>query len=296
MILHGWLNIDKPVGITSYGVIARLKRLTGQRHIGHAGTLDPLATGVLPVAFGQAARTIEFLHQVSKTYLAEIELGVETDTLDAEGKVIFTADASHIDRQVVEKALKPFTGTIQQTPPMFSALKRNGTPLYELARRGETVEIEPRTVTVYRLDLIDFSSPFVTIDVECGSGTYIRSIARDLGQALGVGGHIKSLRRTTYGEFDINNSVNLDSLENAEQAIARLLPNDYALSHCPKYELDSEGIEKIKHGVVSSDLLAQLTRKTAYRLYGENGDLLAIIDASTPEPRLKVFLQSSAES
>ncbi len=286
---HGWLNIDKPAGLTSYQVIARLKRLTGQRRIGHAGTLDPLATGVLPVAFGQATRTIEFLHLVSKTYRAVIELGVETDTLDAEGKVIFRADASHIDRPAVETGLKPFAGVIEQVPPMYSALKRNGTPLYELARRGETVEINPRTVTIYRLDLIDFTSPLVTIDVECGSGTYIRSIARDLGQNLGVGAHLKLLRRTRYGPFDITDAVTLDCLRSVADVEAVLLPDDVALGHLPSLVLDEESVDKIEHGVVSPEFLSQLNDKSAYRLYRTSGDLLAVIDASTEDYRLKVF-------
>jgi tRNA pseudouridine55 synthase len=296
MRLDGWLNIDKPPGITSYGVIARLKRLTGQRHIGHAGTLDPLATGVLPVAFGQAARTVEFLHQVSKTYRAVMELGVETDTLDAEGKVIFSADASNIDRQAVETALKPVIGVIEQVPPMYSAIKRNGTPLYELARRGETVEIKPRAVTIYCLDLIEYSSPLVTIDVECGSGTYIRSIARDLGQNLKVGAHLKSLRRTRYGEFDIKIGIHLDSLQSATDVETALLPIDFALSHLPSVELDDEAAEKISHGVVPDEVLSQLVGKCAYRLYRPGGELLAVIDAAAEDYRLKVLTQMLVDS
>ena len=296
MRLDGWLNIDKPSGITSYGVIARLKGLTGQRHIGHAGTLDPLATGVLPIAFGRAARTIEFLHQVSKTYRAIIELGVETDTLDTEGKVIFRAEATHIDREAVQKSLEPFIGIIQQVPPMYSALKKNGTPLYELARRGETVEVKPRAVTIHQLDLIDFTSPFVTIDVECGSGTYIRSIARDLGQTLGVGGHLKSLRRTKYGEFDIQNAVELEALNKVDDLLGRLLPLDFALTHCPVVTLSSEDAEKITHGVLSIEFLSQLNEKASYKVYAPGGDLLAMIDASGTDPRLKVFLPYSVDS
>ena len=296
MILHGWLNIDKPAGITSYGVIARLKRLTGQPHIGHAGTLDPLATGVLPIAFGQAARTIEFLHLVSKTYRATVELGIETDTLDAEGKVISLADASHINRDIFQDVLESFIGTIQQVPPMYSALKRNGVPLYELARRGETVDIQPRTVIIDRIDLIDFTSPLATIDVECGSGTYIRSLARDLGQRLGVGGYLKSLRRTRYGIFDIKDAVGLDSLKMLEDVVARLLPNDHALAHCPRVDIDSEAADKLGHGVVMPEVTSQLTGKAAYRIYDGSGELLGLIDVSTPISRLKVFNKPSADT
>jgi tRNA pseudouridine55 synthase len=296
MRFDGWLNIDKPPGMTSYSVIARLKRLTGQRHIGHAGTLDPLATGVLPVAFGRAARTIEFLHQVSKTYRAVIELGVETDTLDGEGKIIFRADASHIDRQAVEIALKPFIGKIEQVPPMFSALKRNGTPLYELARRGETIEIRPRTVTIQRLDLIEYLSPLVTIDVECGSGTYIRSIARDLGQSLGVGAHLKSLRRTMYGIFDLRNSVTLDSLVTSDDVDTAVLPVDFAICHLPYLEIDEVSMEQIVHGIVTPEIRSRISDNIAYRLYRSPGELIALVDVTTDKLRLKVLAQNSVAS
>ncbi len=286
---HGWLNIDKPAGFTSYQVIARLKRLTGQRRIGHAGTLDPLATGVLPVALGQATRTIEFLHQVSKTYRAVIELGAETDTYDAEGVVTFRADALGIGFSAVAAALSAFLGTIQQVPPIYSALKQNGRPLYEMARAGEAVEVGSRTVTIHRLDLIDYASPFVTIDVECGGGTYIRSLAFDLGRALGVGGHLKSLRRTRYGPFDITDAVTLDSLQSAADVEAVLLPSDVALGHLPSLVLDEGTAEEIEHGVVSPEFLSQLIDNRAYRLYRQDGELLAVIDVATEEHRLKVF-------
>ncbi|XUW99441.1 MAG: tRNA pseudouridine(55) synthase TruB [Dehalogenimonas sp.] len=296
MRVSGWLNINKPAGITSYAAIAWLKRLTGQRHVGHAGTLDPLATGVLPVAFGQATRTIEFVHQVSKTYLAEIELGAETDTIDAEGKFIFRHDASGVSQDAVEMALRSFIGTIQQVPPMFSALKRNGTPLYELARRGETVELEPRTVTIHKIQLLDFNPPVVTIEVDCDSGTYIRSLARDLGQALGVGAYLKSLKRTRYGIFDIKDSTELGRMDSAEEITADLLPAYYPLSHCPGIQADSESAERISHGVATAEVLAQITEKRAYCLYDRNGILLAVIDASSTDLRLKVFNQPATDT
>jgi len=287
--LNGWLNIDKPDGITSYGAVARLKRITGHRHIGHAGTLDPAATGVLPVALGQAARTIEFLHLVSKTYRAVIELGVETDTLDAEGSVVHRADASGISCAAVEQALKPFIGTIEQVPPLYSAIKQKGRPLYELARRGETVEVQPRRVNIYRLDLVEFALPFITFDVECGSGTYIRSIARDLGQALGVGGCLKSLRRTRYGPFDIKNATILDSLRSVTDVEAALMPVDAALGHLPSLTLDEDFAEKVSHGVVPAELLSQLVGKSVVRLYRPDGELMAVIDVSAEGYRLKVM-------
>ncbi|MEN8615056.1 tRNA pseudouridine(55) synthase TruB [Dehalogenimonas sp. THU2] len=298
MGLNGWLNIDKPPGMTSYQVIARLKRLTGRCRIGHAGTLDPLATGVLPVAIGRATRTVEFLHQVSKTYRAVIEFGVTTDTYDAEGAVTARADASNIDRSAVEAALKSFVGKIEQVPPIYSALKQNGRPMYDMARRGEAVEVKARPVTIHCLILVDFASPLVTIDVECGGGTYIRSLAYDLGQGLGVGAHLKSLRRTRYGIFDITQSIPLDNLSSPDDLAAVLLPVDTALAALPSLELDEPAAAKVICGVVTEELSARLTGKQAYRLYRTDGELLAVADTAGEELRLKVFIahQPGAES
>lgn len=296
MVLNGWLNIDKPPGMTSYQVIARLKRLTGRCRIGHAGTLDPLATGVLPVAIGRATRTVEFLHQVSKTYRAVIELGVTTDTYDAEGAVTARADVSGVDRSAVEAALKPFVGKIKQVPPIYSALKQNGRPLYDMARHGEVVEVKPRPVTIHCLNIVDFVSPLVTIDVECGGGTYIRSLAYDLGQGLGVGAHLRSLRRTRYGIFDITQSIPLDNLSSPDDLAAVLLPVETALTALPSLELDETAADRIICGVVPEELLARLTGKQAYRLYQPDGELLAVADMTGEELRLKVFISHQPAS
>ena len=289
MSLNGWLNIDKPAGMTSYQVIARLKRLTGRSRIGHAGTLDPLATGILPVALGQATRTVEYLHQVSKSYRALIQPGITTDTYDAEGRVTATADASAVSLEAVNNALKPFLGIIRQVPPIYSALKQNGRPLYELARNGEKVEAKERLVTIYRLELTAFTPPLVTIEVECGSGTYIRSLAYDLGQALGVGAHLKNLERTSYGLFDIKQAIALDSLQSVEDICANLLPVDIALSALPVLEVNEPEAAQIACGVVSPEITAKLTGHNAYRLYKQDEQLLAIADMAGDELRLKVF-------
>ncbi|TFG45014.1 MAG: tRNA pseudouridine(55) synthase TruB [Dehalococcoidia bacterium] len=287
--IQGWLNIDKPAGMTSYQVIARLKRLTGRCRIGHAGTLDPLATGVLPVALGTATRTVEYLHKVPKTYLAVIELGITTETYDAEGRVTATADSSAITRAAVEKALTPFIGNIEQIPPIYSALKQNGRPLYEMARRGEVVEVKARPVTIYSIDVFDFLSSLVTVNVECGGGTYIRSLAHDLGQVLGVGAHLKDLRRTHYGGFDIKQAIELNSLQSLDDVVAKILPVDTALTDLQTLELDETSAAKIICGVVTPEVMERLVGKHAYRLYRENGELLAIADMTGEELRLKVF-------
>jgi tRNA pseudouridine55 synthase len=213
--LDGILNIDKPAGRTSYGVVAAVKRLTGERRIGHTGTLDPAATGVLPVCLGRATRVIEFFSDTSKTYRAIIELGVATDTYDSSGRVTHRSDPSPIHRAAVESALASFRGAIRQTPPMYSAVKYKGRPLYKLARAGVTVERKPRPVTVHRLELVDWQPPSVTLEIDCGKGTYIRSLAHDLGQTLGCGAHLKNLVRTRCGVFNIKDSVSLSLLEEA---------------------------------------------------------------------------------
>lgn len=213
--MDGILNINKPSGRTSYSVVAMVKRLTGERRVGHAGTLDPAATGVLPVCLGQGTRIIEFLLGTTKDYRAQLELGVATDTYDASGQITHRGDPSVVSQSQFESALNSFRGLIQQTPPMYSAVKHRGKPLYELARAGIMVERRSRLAKVYRLELVDWQPPLATIEVACGKGTYIRSLAHDLGQTLGCGANLKSLIRSRYGLFDIRDAVSVTQLDDA---------------------------------------------------------------------------------
>ncbi len=213
--MDGILNINKPWGKTSFSIVALLKRLSGERRVGHAGTLDPAATGVLPVCLGQGTRIIEFLADATKTYQAQIELGVATDTYDASGKVTQKGDPSGISQEQLESALASFRGLIQQTPPMYSAVKHQGQRLYELARAGINVERKSRLTKIYNLAILDWKPPVVTVEVECGKGTYIRSLAHDLGQSLGCGANLKSLIRLSYGPFAVKNAVSVPQLEDA---------------------------------------------------------------------------------
>jgi tRNA pseudouridine55 synthase len=192
-----------------------VKRLSGERRVGHAGTLDPAATGVLPVCLGQGTRVIEFLADATKTYQAEIELGVATDTYDAVGKITQRGDPSRISRGQLESALASFRGLTQQIPPMYSAVKHKGQRLYELARAGIKVERKSRPTRIYNLEITDWQSPVVTVKVECGKGTYIRSLAHDLGQSLGCGANLKSLIRLSYGPFAVKTAVSLPQLEDS---------------------------------------------------------------------------------
>ena len=213
--MDGILNIKKPQGMTSFGTVAAVKRLTGQRRVGHAGTLDPEATGVLPICLGKGTKVTKFLADTTKVYRAEIELGRATDTYDASGRTTQRGDPSGISQEQFKAALVAFQGQRQQTPPMFSAVKYRGKRLYELARAGIEVERSSRPVRIDRLELTDWQSPLATVEVVCGKGTYIRSLAHDLGQVLGCGASLRSLVRLRCGLFDIRDAVSLTQLEDA---------------------------------------------------------------------------------
>ena len=212
--IHGWLLLDKPQGLTSNQALGRVKHLLQCKKAGHAGTLDPLATGCLPIAFGEATKTVPFVVDDEKRYRFTVTWGVETDTDDSEGSPVETSDRRP-SADDIEAALPAFTGEIHQVPPRYSAIKIGGARAYDLAREGETVEIEPRTVEVYDLTLIGSDTDSATFDCLCGKGTYVRAIARDLGRRLGCLGHVSALRRVSVGGFEEQHLVTLDDLEAA---------------------------------------------------------------------------------
>lgn len=211
--MHGILLIDKSPGMTSHDVVRRLRRLLGTRRVGHTGTLDPMATGALPVAVGEGTRLVEFLMEGDKEYLATLRLGMTTTTQDAEGDLLDERRWQGVDLVALEKAAADLRGAILQLPPMYSALKRNGVPLHRLARQGVEVEREPRPVTIFRLDILGIELPLVEIAVTCSKGTYVRTLAYDLGEALGCGAHLTALRRTRSGPFAVADCLTLDVLE-----------------------------------------------------------------------------------
>lgn len=249
--MDGILNINKPGGRTSFSIVAMVKRLTGERRVGHAGTLDPAATGVLPVCLGQGTRIIEFLVDTTKAYRAEVELGVATDTYDASGDVTYEGDPSGISREQLEAALSAFCGSIQQIPPMYSAVKHHGKPLYELARAGIEVDRKSRQVKIYHLEVIDWQPPVATVEVVCSKGTYIRSLAHDLGQDLGCGANLKSLIRLRCGIFDIKDAVSVPQLEDAFRYgywQHFVYPLDIVLSHMTAMVVGGDTSQAIKNG------------------------------------------------
>ena len=214
--LHGYLVIDKPAGWTSFDVVARARRLLREKRIGHAGTLDPAATGVLPLAVGMATKTLEFLNDASKTYLAEVTFGVETDSHDIEGRVTHTADAAGLTADAVEATLERFRGPGEQVPPMHAAIKVGGQKLYDLARRGEEIVRVPRPVTFHCLELLEWNPPIATLFVDCSKGTYIRALARDLGATLGTGAYLSNLVRLRAGPFHLCQAFTMAELTQAE--------------------------------------------------------------------------------
>jgi tRNA pseudouridine55 synthase len=249
-MIHGFLNIDKPAGMTSHDVVAKVRRLAGQKRVGHGGTLDPAATGVLPIALGEATRLVEYLVEGRKRYVAEVRLGITTTTEDAEGEIVEERPVPALSQEDLERAVWPFIGTIQQVPPMYSAIQVAGQRLYDLARQGKTIEREPRTVEIDRIEVLGWQPPIVTLDVVCGKGTYIRSLARDLGVALGCGAHLAGLRRTQVGPLGIDSAVPLATLLDDPSLLAQhLLEPDTAIADWPRADVDEATVRRIRNGL-----------------------------------------------
>ncbi len=289
----GILNIDKPSGMTSHDVVARVRRKLGTRKVGHAGTLDPLATGVLVVCVGLATRLSAYAMASRKGYRATVELGKITTTYDAEGAVEQEIDPGHVTTDAVEAVLPQFTGAIQQLPPMYSAVKRDGKKLYDLARAGETVEREPRPVTIYDLTIIAWDLPRFVLDVTCSSGTYIRSLAYDIGQAVGVGAYLADLRRTWSGGFTLDNAVTLEDFMAADDPAAYLLPPDAALSALPALHLSATDVDHISHGRVPQATRPPAEEESIARAYRPDGLFFALLRAEGDHWRPhKVFHRS----
>lgn len=277
--MDGILNIDKPKGLTSHDVVDRVRRWSQVRRVGHAGTLDPMATGVLLVCLGKATRVTEYLMAGHKVYRAVIRLGVTTDTYDAEGEVLETRPVE-VDLEQVRATLARFRGRVQQVPPMYSALKRDGQPLYKLARRGITVERPARTVEIFDLTLEDWSPPDLTLTVTCSPGTYIRSLAHDLGERLGCGGHLIALTRLASGRFTLDEAVSLEEVAQAarEGRLETLLyPLDAALETFPAVALSEQDSQRVRSGRSVGRDVAPPSPEGLCRAYDPAGRLLALL-------------------
>ena len=288
-VVNGYINLFKPPGITSMDALRQIKRITGQRQkVGHGGTLDPLARGVLPVCFGQATRLMDHITGGVKRYRVEITLGVTTTTYDMEGEVVKTGDAAGVTQAMIEESLRPWIGVVRQTPPMYSAIKKDGKRLYKLARAGIEIEREARPVEIHDIQIMEFTSPKLVLEVECGKGTYIRSLAHDVGEALGCGGHVADLERLLCGGFPVEESVTLEQLEEASGGPAGwqryLFPVDRVLIGLKSISLGAQAEEHLRHGQAVS--LERPELETGYleecRAYNSDGVFMALVRFDRP--------------
>jgi len=288
----GVLVVDKPIGMTSHDVVQIIRKGTNIRRAGHTGTLDPRASGVLVILVGPAVRLSEYVSASDKRYQAVIQLGTTTDTFDADGRVLSTTSVDISEKQFND-VLQSFVGEIQQVPPPYSAVKVKGKKAYELAREGEEVDLEPRMINVYNLELLEWAPPEAVIDVYCSSGTYVRSLAHDLGEKLGCGAHLIGLRRTKSGRFTLRDAVPLRKLREAfdENTWAEyLIPAAEALSDWPAIDLTPEELDIVKHGrrIAGTPGLGKMARAIS-----ADGDLVSLLefDAETNEWQPKKVFQ-----
>lgn len=273
--VNGVLLLDKPVGITSNAALQQVKRIYRASKAGLTGILDPLASGLLPICLGEATKFAQFPTDADKSYIAIVKLGVTTDSGDSEGQVL-ARQAVNVDLSQVQRAITQFTGTIQQTPPMYSALKHQGQPLYKYARQGVVIERLPREITIHRIALTEFSGDRLCINIDCTKGTYIRVLAEDIGRFLGCGAHLTALRRTYVGNFSLNDALPLDKVE-ALSEIERdhqLLLADSLVAHLPEVTLDQDSAFYFRQGQVICQ--PQLQFHQRYRIYDEKHEFMGI--------------------
>ena len=276
--ISGVIVIDKPIGLTSHDVVQVVRRGTRIRRAGHTGTLDPRASGVLVVLVGPAVRLSEYVSASDKRYQAVIQLGATTDTYDSEGVVTKTASVEDITEELFEETLQQFIGEIEQVPPPYSAVKVKGKKAYEMAREGEEVELQPRRINVYSIELLEWAPPEAVIDVYCSSGTYVRSLAHELGEKLGCGAHLIGLRRTKSGRFTLRDATPLNKLRQSFDDgswYQYLIPAAEALSDWPSLELPHELIENVRHG---HRIPAEQGSPKQIRAISEQGELVALLE------------------
>lgn len=276
--MHGVLLLDKSRDVSSNGALVAVKRLFNAEKAGHTGTLDPFATGLLPLCLGEATKFAQDLLEADKTYEAVLHLGVTTTTADSEGEVLERQDVD-VHREQIDVLLPQFMGELQQIPPMYSALKRDGKPLYEYARAGITLEREARTITIHELKILDYQSPFLRIHVRCSKGTYIRTLGEDLGLALGCGAHLSELRRTAVGSLQVTNAITLTELteESEDLRVQHLQSVDALIVNCPKIMLNEQLATRFMHGQrlsLSKEGVALPVDQGRVRVYGASDQLL----------------------
>ncbi len=281
--LHGILLIDKPSGWTSHDVVARARRITGQRRIGHTGTLDPMATGLLVLCLGNATRLVEYLTGHDKRYSGEVALGTTTTTADAEGEPIATRPVPPLDEATLRAIEQRFTGDLQQAPPAFSAIKVEGRRAYDLAREGHLGDLPPRPVRIHSLQLAPIAPGRLSLHVHCGAGTYVRSLARDIGEVIRCGGHLAALRRHSAGPFSLATAITLDELQeyagNGELPHLLIPPDEGIVAH-PAAIVAADGTRRFRNGLMHRAEHGSGTPIAAARVYSTEGDFLGVADVS----------------
>lgn len=307
--MDGVLIVDKPEGMTSFDVVRKVRALGSGRKAGHTGTLDPSATGVLPICLGQATKLSSFLLEGDKEYQGVVQLGVETDTFDAEGKVVATQGAGHLTEEEVRRAVEAMAGSYWQTPPMYSAVKVGGKRLYELARQGMEVERKPRKVTIHSIEMLSYDAEKARLELRlaCSKGTYVRSVAHEIGQALGVGGHLVSLKRLRNGPFGLDRAIPLETIEawmregKNEEIEARLVSLSDALAEMKEVRVDELRARKVARGMALGyrDLLQsaapRLVEGDQVKITGPKGRLLAVAEQREGALRYRRVLVGGGE-
>ena len=295
--LNGIIVVDKPVGITSAGVVSIVKKTFNAKKVGHAGTLDPFAEGVLICCVNQATRLADFLLHGTKKYIAELKLGEETDTQDLTGTVISATEPENYSIEILQKVFKAFEGSLEQLPPVYSALKHKGVPLYKLARSGNPVQKPPRRVEIYSLTILDIALPLIRFEVSCSAGTYIRTLGTDIGKMLGCGGHLNALKRTASSGFTLDQAVSLSALKSltpGTQQPEKFIPMTDALPEMPTYRADTHLVKKIRHGqmITARDLTGPgglgsgRISGSKIKVVDQTEELVAILDYQGHDQRL----------
>lgn len=280
-MVDGFLIIDKPAGISSHDVVNQVRRILGTKKVGHTGTLDPFATGVLPIAVGEGTKAIQFLDEKEKEYEAVIRLGLVTDTLDITGAVVQEQDPSGVSEEQLLQAIVSLTGEISQTPPMYSAIKQGGQQLYKLARKGIEVERLPRQILIHCFRLLTFAAPFACVQVRCSRGTYIRSLADDLGRIMGCGACLNALRRTMSGPFRIADAMTLEQLAEhvgAGTVQQRLVTLSVVTAYLEQIQLSEAELQRLRHGIPPRERLQDMP-SGLFRLMYDN-QLIAVAETS----------------
>ncbi|CAB1243842.1 tRNA pseudouridine 55 synthase [Clostridiaceae bacterium BL-3] len=293
-MMDGVLNINKPAGITSFDVVRKIKILSHNKKVGHAGTLDPIASGVLPVCIGRATKFVDYIMKDEKVYLTQMKLGIRTDTYDREGTVINTLDFN-LSKRNIENVILSFEGQIDQLPPMYSAIKVKGKRLYDLARRGIEVERKKRKILIYSIEIVDIKLPYVVFKVRCSKGTYIRSLCNDIGNRLNCGAVMWDLKRISTGNFDILNSITLESL-NDKNILQYIIPVDTALSQYPVLTVEDKYVKNVLNGIPIRDkiFLDKISKDRLYRVYTSKNEFVGLGMHKTFEFKMvKLFIRGN---